>query len=63
MQLSYFQSVLNHYRYGTASARSDGMLLLCGGRDASGTVQSSALLLFDSHPGPCLFVIMLSVNV
>jgi protein phosphatase len=24
--------------YATASARSDGMLLLCGGRDASGTV-------------------------
>lgn len=25
-------------RYATASARSDGMFLLCGGRDASGTV-------------------------
>jgi hypothetical protein len=25
-------------RYATASARSDGMLLLCGGRDASGMV-------------------------
>ncbi|EMS55151.1 Serine/threonine-protein phosphatase BSL1-like protein [Triticum urartu] len=28
--------------YGTASARSDGMLLLCGGRDASGTPLSDA---------------------
>ena len=35
---------LNHYRYATASARSDGMLLLCGGRDASGMVDSSAFV-------------------
>lgn len=26
------------FRYATASARSDGMFLLCGGRDASGAV-------------------------
>jgi hypothetical protein len=35
---------INHYRYATASARSDGMLLLCGGRDASGTVDFSAFV-------------------
>lgn len=29
---------INLYRYGTGSARSDGMFLLCGGRDTSGTV-------------------------
>lgn len=28
----------NSCRYATASARSDGLLLLCGGRDASSVV-------------------------
>jgi len=31
------------YRYATASARSDGMVLLCGGRDSSGAVWSSLI--------------------
>lgn len=31
-------SIHRVYRYATASARRDGMFLLCGGRDASGTV-------------------------
>ena len=36
---------VTRYRYATASARSDGMLLLCGGRDISGTVY----FLYFSH--------------
>ena len=29
------------FRYATASARSDGLLLLCGGRDANSVVSGS----------------------
>lgn len=43
-------------RYATASARTDGMFLLCGGRDASGTVSklfinSSTFRLINSSTG------------
>jgi len=31
-------------RYATASARSDGLLLLCGGRDANSVVSESCSL-------------------
>lgn len=34
------------HRYATASARSDGMLLLCGGRDSSGMVQTALFFSF-----------------
>ena len=30
----------SHHRYATASARGDGLLLLCGGRDASNVVSA-----------------------
>ena len=36
VELLFFHFLLG--RYATASARSDGLLLLCGGRDASSVV-------------------------
>lgn len=36
--ISILLSMLHIDRYATASARSDGLLLLCGGRDASSVV-------------------------
>lgn len=38
MQFTYYNFYVVFGRYATASARSDGMFLLCGGRDTSGMV-------------------------
>jgi hypothetical protein len=39
-------------RYAAASSRSDGMLLLCGGRDASGMVRTSFFFFIMSGYSP-----------
>lgn len=40
----YIPWILLADRYATASARSDGMFLVCGGRDASGAVMPHILI-------------------
>ena len=46
-------------RYATASARSDGLLLLCGGRDANSVVSSELTLRIDSgfKSPPCIHLV------
>lgn len=45
LQLNFHISIFLH-RYATGSARSDGMFLLCGGRDSLGAVYFSSPFLF-----------------
>jgi len=43
IQVVFLSDLLCWNRYATASARSDGLLLLCGGRDASSVVSMHKL--------------------